>query len=195
MMANRIWFEEIGLCYAKNFDEVEGARGQFEQERETLLEHLGEALRTVLFTTKIVADPVREDGWDNWWIMGAFYKFRRDAGKTEYQSGICFGVGHDRCFEAEGGGRFGFGTYVNFRLKPNRYRDLRPRLSELARSLELAVDHDAYGDQVYLRSAWILSNEERFALDVFEREVARLPDLFVKIDQPLAEAYAKLKAE
>lgn len=194
-MTRHIWFDEIGLCYAKNFDEVEGARSQFMRELEAILGHLGETLRTALAATKLVADPVRQDGWDYWWLMGAFCKFRRDAGKAEYQSGICLGVGHDRCFEAEGGGRFGFGTYVNFRLKPNRYRDLRPRLIELARSLNLAVDHDAVDDLVYLRSAWILPNEDRFVLDVFEREVERLPELFAKIDQPLAEAYAKLKAE
>lgn len=87
------------------------------------------------------------------------------------------------------------GTPYDFRLKPNRYRDLRPRLIELARSLKLAVDHDTVDDLVYLRSAWILPNEDGFALDVFEREVERLPDLFAKIDQPLAEAYAKLTAE
>jgi hypothetical protein len=36
---------------------------------------------------EIIEDPIREDGWDNWWLSGAFFMFRRDAGKTEYQSG------------------------------------------------------------------------------------------------------------
>jgi len=113
----------------------------------------------------------------------------------EYQSGICFGIGYDHCFEVEGGGRFGFGTYVNFCLRPNRYRDLKPKITELARQLKLVFDHDTEADQLYLRNAWFLANEENFTLDVFEREVSRLPDLFARIDEPLAEAYAKLKAE
>lgn len=196
-MKKQIWFEEVGLCYAKNFDEVESARSQFEHERETILDHLGAILRADLPAARLkaIADPIREDGWDNWWLSGAFFKFRRDSGKTEYQSGICFGIGYDHCFEGEGGGRFGFGTYVNFRLRPNRYRDLKPKIVELARELKLVFDHDTEADQLYLRSAWFLANEESFMLGVFEREVSRLPDLFAKIDEPLAEAYAKLKAE
>jgi hypothetical protein len=196
-MKKHIWFEEIGLCYARNFDEVESARSQFEQERETILDYLGEILKAVLSAASLknIADPIRGDGWDNWWLSGAFFKFRRDSGKMDYQSGICFGIGYDHCFEVEGGGRFGFGTYVNFRLRPNRYRDLKPKIAELARELKLVFDHDTDADQLYLRSAWFLPNEEDFTLDIFEREVSQLPDLFAKIDESLAEAYAKLKAE
>jgi len=196
-MKKQIWFEEIGLCYAKNFDEVESARSQFEQERETILDYLGGILKAALAAARLktIAEPIRGDGWDNWWLSGAFFKFRRDSGKVEYQSGLCFGIGYDHCFEVEGGGRFGFGTYVNFRLRPNRYRDLKPKITELARESKLVFEHDTDTDQLYLRSAWFLPNEESFTLDSFEREVSQLPDLFAKIDEPLAEAYAKLKTE
>jgi hypothetical protein len=188
------WFDQIGLAYAQNFDEVEAARSLFEQQRETILGRLTTAACEAL-TGKglnLDDDTVTQRGWVDIFIAREWTSVR-DKGKR--QSGISFGLGVDPWFTQHDGGRFGFGAYVFLRMGEPRFKKLRQPLENAATSNGCVLDYAAGKDRsACLRTSWIVPAAASFTLDAFVDAVLRLPEVFVKTDGALASAYQKSKA-
>jgi hypothetical protein len=186
------WFDDIGLAYAKHHDEIEAARSEFTVQRQALLDRLvkvGESAVNNKSSLPLERGKV-EGGWETLWLTGKYTRAKHEAGSSGRRSGLCFGLGLDEGFASQHGGCFGFGAYVFFQMSPARFAQLRPTIV----SIGAAVDYYRKEDSVCLRSAWVTPGTERFRLDVFEEEVAQLPELFAKADEAISHAYIKAKS-
>jgi len=185
------WFDQIGLTYAKNFDEVETARSAFTRQRQVLLDTLAKVCESALENTsfKPFERGKPEGGWETLWGSGKYASARKQAGTGERQVAVCFGFDHDPCFVNSEGGRFGFGAYLVFKMNKKRFEQMRSAI------VGVGVPSDYYAEDsaAYLRTAWITPNDERFKLDAFEDELSKLPELFAKADEAIGHAYIKLK--
>jgi len=198
MSKTKPWFDPIAFAYAQHFDEVEVARSQFEHQRRVILDRLSGVTKKSLENAalKVLGDAVRDDGWDIWYIAGAWTKIRLDVGKkSDRQSGICVGLDRDPCFESNDGARFGFGAYAFFAMSQNRYTKLRAALSEAASSSGAVADYSPTDLTAYVRCSWIRPGDETFALEAFEEQVQRLPGLFAKFDLAVDTAYKRSKGD
>lgn len=192
----RPWLDPIGLAYARNFDEVETARSQFEQQRARVLDRLRDVTRAAWASAATALDgpPAREDGWDTWSITGAWTAVRQSVGRKQHgQSGVSVGLGHDACFAAAGGACFGFGAYVYFAMSPGRFEKTCAALVTAAQPHDAAVDYDPDGRIAYVRCAWIRPADDGFDLATFEARVQPLPEQFTTLDRALAAAYEQSK--
>lgn len=192
----RPWLDPIGLAYARNFDEVETARSQFEQQRARILDRLRDVTQDAWkgAATALDGPPAREDGWDTWSITEAWTAVRQSVGRKQHgQSGVSVGLGHDACFAAAGGACFGFGAYAHFAMSPERFAKVRADLAAVARAHHAAVDYDADERIAYVRCAWIRPADDGFDLATFEARVQPLPEMFTAVDQALASAYHRSK--
>ena len=187
----RAWFDDIGLTYAKNFDEVEAARSAYTQQRQAILDALVRVLESTFEPTtfKTLERGKPKDGWETFWVTGQFTKAKVKAGTGPRQTAIVFGLGSDTSFETDGGGCYGFGAYLAFKMNRKRYEQLRSALA----SVGVPFDHYAGESAAYLRSSWIRPTDDRFQLAALEEEVTNLPDLFAKADEAIGAAYYKLK--
>lgn len=186
------WFDAIGLAYTKHHDEIEAARSEFTVQRQALLDRLvkvGESAVTNKSSLPLERGKV-ESGWETLWLIGKYAQAKHDAGSHGRRSGLCFGLGTDEGFVGQQGGCFGFGAYVFFQMSPARFEQLRTTIV----SIGAVFDYYRKEDSVCLRSAWVTAGTERFRLDVFEEEVARLPELFAKADEAISNAYIKAKS-
>lgn len=185
------WFDAIGLTYAKNFDEVEAARSAFAQQRQAMLDTLVRAFESAFDGTafKPFERGKHEGGWETFWLTGQFAKAKMNAGTGPRQTAITFGLDTDACFVTADGGQFGFGAYLLFKMSKRRFEQLRPAIT----SVRLPFDYYAEDRNAYLRTAWITPDDARFALDAFEEEVTKLPELFAKADEVIGPTYHKLK--
>jgi hypothetical protein len=191
------WFSDIGLSYAKHFDELDAAWSEFDKQRIAILNHLSEVAIASLTSATIhgvTSPPVRsDDGWEHWWITGTWARARA---RGDRQSGISFGLDLDPCFENDGGGRFGFGVYVFFMMSANRYAKLQSCLADVATATGCALDYAPGKDRcACARTAWIVPEGDRFGIDAFVEEIERLPGLFRTIDDVVGTAYAKTKVQ
>jgi hypothetical protein len=186
-----IWFDKIGSTYANNFDEVEAARSAFKQQRQAVLDVLVRACESAFAGTTLGARErgKTEGGWETLWIEGVFSKVKQKGGAGSRQTAIVFGLDSDACFSSSDGGCFGFGAYLLFKMSDKRFAQLRPAMT----SVGLPFDYYSVDSAAYLRSAWLRPTEERFRLDVFETEVAKLPGVFAKADEMIGAAYDQLK--
>lgn len=190
-MTRSSWFDEIGLTYAKNFDEVEAARSAYTQQRQAVLDALDRVFESAFDGTTFgpIERGKAENGWETFWLTGQFTKARIKADTGPRQSAVVFGLGTDPCFENVGGGCYGFGAYVLFKMNPKRFQQLRLTMA----TLNVSFEYFAEDSGAYLRSVWIKPGDERFQLSAFEEEIAKLPELFAKADEAIGAAYYKLK--
>ncbi|MBA2322337.1 MAG: hypothetical protein H0V89_14425 [Deltaproteobacteria bacterium] len=198
MNKSKPWMDPIAFAYAQNFDEVETARSQFENQRRAILDRLNVVTKATLASEqlKVIDEVEREDGWDTWFVASAWTKIRLAVGKKSgRQAGVCVGIDRDPCFETNEGARFGFGTYAFFVMTEKRYSKLRAVLTESARAIGAVVDYSPTDLTAYVRCAWIRPGEETFTLDAFEEQVQRLPGLFTRFDRAVEAAYNRSKVD
>lgn len=194
-MANRDWFDDIGLSYCKNFDEVEAARDDFEEQRRVVLERLHQVAQRAFsdFKPKVTFPRLEHDAWRDVYVKGFWTKIRRKSGnKGDGQSGVYFAIDRDPCFAIQGRNRFGFVAGIYFSMARNQYNEIKPSLTEVAKDHHCEVDHwGGRGEQsACIRSAWVAPEDrKKFRLAAFEAEIRRLPGLFKKIDRAVDEAY------
>ncbi len=133
------------------------------------------------------AKPV--GGWETFWAGGQFTRAKIKAGKGPHQAAVVFGMDSDLCFESAGGGCFGFGTYLLFKMSKKRYDQLRTTFA----SVNVPFDYYSEDGAAYLRGAWIRPTDAQFKREAFEEEVIKLPELFAKADEAIGVAYHELR--
>jgi hypothetical protein len=191
------WFDPIAFAYAKDFDEVEIARAEFETQRLAIVDRLREVAKAAARRAGIKEsqEPERDDGWDSCFFNGLWTKIRVETGKKpERQSGICVGVDHDPFFLEHGGGRFGFGAYAWFAMSNKRYDKLEAAITTAATANGCVADYAAPDVTAYVRCAWLRPGDETFSLEAFEGHTQRAIEVFPKIDEAIATAYKASKA-
>jgi hypothetical protein len=190
-MSRTNWFDDIALTYARNFDEVEAARSAYTQQRQTILATLVRVCESAFEGTTF--NPIErtkpEGGWETFWASGQFTRAKIKAGKGPRQAAVVFGMDSDPCFESAGGGCFGFGTYLLFKMSKQRYEQLRTALA----SVNVPFDYYSEDSAAYLRGAWIRPTDAQFKREAFEEEVLKLPELFAKADEAIGAGYHELK--
>lgn len=188
------WFDTISQSYMQNYSEVESARSNFETQRWTVLEQLHGPVETALKSADVavVKSAVRHaDGWEDWWLRGAYLEARRKDGKRDDRhAAVTIGIGIDETFVGEQGIEFAFGCYLFFSMGASRFRKLSPAIKVVAEPMNLTFGHDG---GLYIRTAWIKPGDDRFSLVGFAEEVERLPALYKKFDAPLAAANLRLE--
>jgi len=136
--------------------------------------------------------------WKYYYFPGKYGKLRevRSRRNPERQSGVCFGMGRHYSLRPEGS--FGFGAFLRFSMRANRVR--RIPFADLCRLLEQKVgDTDSpeisvatEESWVFLRTAWIPPDSDRFDIDSLEEAILRLPQLWPLADQWLAATWERL---
>jgi len=185
-------FSDIGLAYAKNFAEIEGARKIFDSERKSLLQGLMDIAERACREADLTPElKLTEDSFDIY--LKSKYTSARQALGRKGDSGFHVGFYDWKDFS-------GLQLLLWFQLSKKSFDALRlptpSRTSELSEALKSPALEPPIHDEgyAYVRVFKSVPDDENFSREIIENAVARLPKLFQVADNWFAERYGELKA-
>jgi hypothetical protein len=191
-----VWFDNIGLVFARNAREVEAARASFFSTRDALMEELhslalekARALELDVIDRGITKPRL---GLDTWGLIGVRGKYHAvcnaEGAATDVATTIGVAFGHADFWLDGADIPFGFYTYLYVRLGKARSErlGLERRLEELlpgARELRHRGRQDTY-----VVASFHAPGTDTFTAEAMRAAVLGLVDRFSHTDERLAAA-------
>ncbi len=172
------WFDELGGAYARRYAEINEARTIFEEQRLGILKHLVGGLRETWPDLPDVPVKLTDDEW--LWLehKDGAYRRAREQLKRSGSSFIGLSLGSPKGVPNLDGA-FAFVPVVYFSMGGPMQRRIPPSFRpdlQRWRSTGMNFSRGAmrFGDQ-------------RFGMDVLEKHVRELPEIFRDVDEQLAK--------